>query len=206
MGVFFSLNKDELVSDTYSTEVQKLEKLRTAWLPAVAFLFGEPATGATFNGFVVRDDIAKPVAVFQQAETPYHYHIHIPLRSFSNDVMLLADVIQEMTKGLYPVGYDNAKTNALCEGVAVFGSVTAIKQVFGEEAVDSYLNGLREQAFAYYDAFSYTSVLLAEDPQAIKKLRQIQPFLYKVERKDFDEAGVEIDRKIKDILLLNFRA
>lgn len=194
-----------MVSDTYSTEVHKLEKLRTAWLPAVEFLFGASVNDAKFIGFVVRDDIAKPIAVFQQADAPYQYHIHIPLRSFSNDVMLLADVIQEMTKGLFPVGFDNAKTNALCEGVAVFGSVTAIKQVFGEEAVDSYLNGLREQAFAYYDAFSYTSVLLAEDPQAIKKLRQIQPLLYKVERKDFAEAGVEIDRKIKDILLLNFR-
>jgi hypothetical protein len=194
------------VADTYSTEVNKLEKLRAAWLPAVEFLFGEAVVEAKFDGFEVSDDIAKPSAVFEHADEPYRYKIQMPARVFSNDVMLLADVIQEMVRGQYPVGFEGAKTPALCEGVAVFGAITAIKQVFGEESVDSYLNALREQAFPYYDAFSYVAVLLAEDPQAIKKLRGVQPFLYKVERADFESAQVEIDRKIKDILLLAFRA
>lgn len=194
------------MADTYSTEVNKLEKLRTAWLPAVEFLFGEAVLEAKFDGFDVSDDIAKPGAVFEHADEPYRYKIQMPARVFSNDVMLLADVIQEMVRGQYPIGFEGAKTPALCEGVAVFGAITAIKQVFGEESVDSYLNALREQAFPYYDAFSYVAVLLAEDPQAIKKLRGVQPFLYKVERADFEAAQVEIDRKIKDILLLAFRA
>nr|WP_211172901.1 hypothetical protein [Marinomonas sp. UCMA 3892] len=175
-------------------------------MPAVEFLFGEAVTEAKFDGFEVWDDIAKPSAVFEHADEPYRYKIHMPARVFSNDVMLLADVIQEMVRGQYPVGYEGAKVSALCEGVAVFGAVTAIKQVFGEESVDSYLNALKEQAFPYYDAFSYVAVLLAEDPQAIKKLRGVQPFLYKVEKADFETAQVEIDRKIKDILLLAFRA
>ena len=192
--------------DTYSTEVNKLEKLRAAWLPAIEFLFGEAVAEAKFDGFEVGDDIAKPGAVFEHADEPYCYKIQMPARVFSNDVMLLADVIQEMVRGQYPIGFEGAKTPALCEGVAVFGAITAIKQVFGEESVDSYLNALREQAFPYYDAFSYVAVLLAEDPQAIKKLRGVQPFLYKVERADFEAAQVEIDRKIKDILLLAFRA
>lgn len=194
------------MADTYSTEVNKLEKLRAAWLPAVEFLFGEAVLDAKFDGFDVSDDIAKPGAVFEHADEPYRYKIQMPARVFSNDVMLLADVIQEMVRGQYPVGFEGAKVPALCEGVAVFGAITAIKQVFGEESVDSYLNALREQAFPHYDAFSYVAVLLAEDPQAIKKLRGVQPFLYKVERADFEAAQVEIDRKIKDILLLAFRA
>jgi hypothetical protein len=202
-------DKDKFVVDTYLTEVSKLEKLRTAWLPAVEFLFGEAVTEAKFDGFDVSDDIAKPSAVFEHADEPYRYKIQMPARSFSNDVMLLADVIQEMVRGLYPissfVSSEKDKTPALCEGVAVFGAITAIKQVFGEGTVDSYLNALREQAFPYYDAFSYVAVLLAEDPQAIKKLRGVQPFLYNVERADFETAGVELDRKIKDILLLSFR-
>lgn len=194
------------MTDTYSTEVNKLEKLRAAWLPAVEFLFGEAVVETTFDGFDVRDDIAKPSAVFEHIDEPYRYKIQMPARVFSNDVMLLADVIQEMVRGLHPVGFKAEKTTALCEGVAVFGAVTAIRQVFGDESVDSYLNALREQAFAYYDAFSYTAVLLAEDPQAIKKLRTVKPFLYQVERADFDTAEIDIDRKIKDILLLSFRA
>ncbi|TYL48523.1 hypothetical protein [Marinomonas sp. IMCC 4694] len=194
------------MADTYSIEVNKLKKLRAAWLPAVEFLFGEAVEEATFDGFYVLDDITKPSAVFEQADEPYRYKIQMPARVFSNDVMLLADVIQETVRGQYPVGFDGAKIPALCEGVAVFGAITAIKQVFGEASVDSYLNGLREQAFPYYDAFSYVAVLLAEDPQAIKKLRTVKPFLYQVERADFDTAQVDIDRKIKDILLLAFRA
>ncbi len=194
------------MADTYSTEVNKLEKLRAAWLPAVEFLFGEAVVEAKFDGFEVSDDIAKPSAVFEHADEPYRYKIQMPARVFSNDVMLLADVIQEMVRGQYPVGFDGATTPALCEGVAIFGAITAIKQVFGEESVDSYLNALREQAFPYYDAFSYVAVLLAEDPEAIKKLREVQPFLYNVERADFDTAQINIDRKIKDILLLAFRA
>lgn len=194
------------MADTYSTEVNKLEKLRAAWLPAVEFLFGEAVDDATFDGFEVRDDIAKPGAVFAHVNEPHRYKIQMPVRVFTNDVMLLADVIQEMVRGLYPIGSEGAKKPALCEGVAVFGAITAIKQVFGEESVDSYLNALKEQAFPYYDAFSYVAVLLAEDPHSIKKLRSVQPFLYRVERADFETAGVEIDRKIKDILLLAFRA
>ena len=133
--------------DTYSIEVNKLEKLRAAWLPAVEFLFGEAVLEAKFDGFDVSDDIAKPSAVFEHADEPYRYKIQMPARVFSNDVMLLADVIQEMVRGQYPIGFEGAKTPALCEGVAVFGAITAIKQVFGEESVDSYLNALREQAF-----------------------------------------------------------
>ena len=194
------------MADTYSTEVNKLEKLRAAWLPAVEFLFGKAVADAKFDGFEVSDGIAKPGAVFKHPDEPYRYNIQMPARVFSNDVMLLADVIQGMVRGQYPVGFDGATTPALCEGVAVFGAITAIKQVFGEESVDSYLNALREQAFPYYDAFSYVAVLLAEDPEAIKKLREVQPFLYNVERADFDTAQINIDRKIKDILLLAFRA
>ncbi len=194
------------MADSQSIQIEKLEKLRTAWLPAVEFLFGEAVAEAKFDGFDVLDNIAKPTVVFEYADEPYRYKVQMPVRSFTNDVMLLADVIQEMVRGLYPLGSEDQKVPALCEGVAVFGAITAIKQVFGEGTVDSYLNALREQAFPYYDAFSYVAVLLAEDPQAIKKLRNVQPFLYKVEREDFEAAGVELERKMKDILLLSFRA
>lgn len=194
------------MTDSQSIQIAKLEKLRAAWLPAVEFLFGEAVVDAKFDGFDVLDDITKPTVVFESADEPYRYKVQMPARSFSNDVMLLADVIQEMVRGLYPLGSKEEKVPALCEGVAVFGAITAIKQVFGEGTVDSYLNALREQAFPYYDAFSYVAVLLAEDPQAIKKLRNVQPFLYKVERDNFDAAGVELERKMKDILLLSFRA
>lgn len=199
------------MSEIYAAEVNKLEKLRTAWQPAVEFLFGEAVAEAQFDGFVVNDTATKPAAVFQHSDTPYRYHIVVPARSFSNDVMLLADIIQEMVRGLCPIGYssddaEDVKVPALCEGVAVFGAITAIKQVFGEGSVDSYLNALREQAFSYYDAFSYTALLLADDPKAIKKLRAIQPFLYKLEKADFEHADVDVERKMKDVLMLTFHA
>ncbi len=187
------------------TQVEKLAKLREAWLPAVEFLFGPAAQEAQFDGFEVGDDIAKPQVLYKHPEQPYRYTLQMPARSFTNDVMLLADVIQEMTRGLYPLGYEKQDTTALAEGVAIYGAVAALKQVFGEESVDSYLNALREQAFAYYDAFSYVSVLLTEDPQGIKKLREVKPLLYQAERADFDAAGIDIDRKIKDILCMTFR-
>ncbi|MCB5160889.1 hypothetical protein [Marinomonas algarum] len=195
------------MTDTHLAEVSKLDKLRSAWLPAVEFLFGPAANEAKFDGFVVRDDISKPGAVFSFPDEPFRYQIQMPDKIFTNDVMMLADVMQELVRGQFPVGIGSKETLVLCEGAAVFGAVTAIKQVFGDEAVDSYLNALREEAFAFYDAFSYTAVLLAEDPQAIKKLRELKPFLYDVEKADFDAAGVaEVDRKIKDLLLLNFHA
>jgi hypothetical protein len=195
-----------VVSDTQSIEISKLEKLRTAWLPAVEFLFGEAAPEAEFVGFEMNANSAKPVALFDNEKAPYQYKIQMPARSFSNDVMLLADVIQEMVRGLFPAGEKDHQTTSLCEGTVVYGAIMAIKQVFGEESVDSYLNALRENVPAYYDAFSYVAVLLTEDPQAIKKLRSVQPLLYKVKKEDFDTANVEINRKVKDILLLTFRA
>ncbi|MGO3346653.1 MAG: hypothetical protein ACTIM4_15780 [Marinomonas sp.] len=194
------------MSDAQSIEISKLEKLRTAWLPAVEFLFGEAVPEAEFAGFEITEDAVKPIAVFENENAPYQYKIRMSSRSFSNDVMLLADVIQEMVRGLYPVVTKDHKTTTLCEGVAIYGAIMAIKQAFGEETVDSYLNALRENAHAYYDAFSYVAVLLTEDPQAIKKLRVVEPHLYKVSKGDFETAEIEINRKVKDILLLNFHA
>lgn len=193
------------MSDTLH-QVEKLKKIRTAWLPAVEFLFGKAVLEAQFDGFEVDADIAKPQMIFEHQDQAYRYKIKMPARSFTNDVMLLADVIQEMVRGLYPVGIEDHKTNALSEGTAVYGAVTAIKQVFGEETLGSYLNALRENGFAYYDAFSYVAVLLTEDPKAIVKLREIKPFLYQVERADFAAVGIDIDRKIADILTYTFRS
>ncbi|WP_133011976.1 hypothetical protein [Marinomonas flavescens] len=194
------------MSDAQSVQVNKLEKLRTAWLPAVEFLFGEAAPEAEFVGFEMNADSAKPMALFENDKAPYQYKIQMPVRSFTNDVMLLADVIQEMVRGLFPASEKGHKSTSLCEGTVVYGAIMAIKQVFGEESVDSYLNALRKNAPTYYDAFSYVAVLLTEDPQAIKKLRAIQPLLYKVTKEDFDTANIDINRKVKDILLLTFRS
>jgi len=71
--------------------------------------------------------------------------------------------------------------------------------------VDEYLNVLSEQAFSYYDAFSYVATLLSDDPKAIKKLRVLRPFLQDVQKLDFALADVNADVKIKDILLMTFR-
>lgn len=193
------------MSEAHTSQIQKLDKLRSAWLPAVEFLFGEAASEAVFEGFEVSSDLAKPSVLFTDENQPYHYKICMPARSFTNDVMLLADVVQEMVRGLYPVGFTQSDTTALSEGTAIYGAVTAIKQVFGEETLDSYLNALKDNGFAYYDAFSYVAVLLTEDPEGIKKLRVMQPFLYRIKREDFAKAGITLDRKIEDILTYTFR-
>lgn len=193
------------MSDTQTIQVEKLDKLRQAWLPAVEFLFGPAAPEVTFTGFEIDADLPKPHATVTSEHGQISYAIHMPARSFSNDVMLLADIVQEMVRGLYPLT-EQATPTALSEGCAVYGAVTAIKQVFGEETLGSYLDALKDNGFAFYDAFSYVAVLLTEDPEAIKKLREIKPFLYEVERSDFADVGVSLDRKIEDILTYTFRA
>ena len=197
------------MTDAQSTQITKLEKLHAAWLPMVEFLFGSAAPDVKFDGFEVNNNIAKPVMLFESSNEPYRYKIQMPARSFTNDVMLLADVVQEMVRGLYPVGFkgneDGNETTNLCEGSAIYGAITAIKQVFGDETVDSYLDTLRDQAFAYYDAFSYVATLLADDPQAIKKLRDLKPFLFEVQKSDFTIVKVEAEKKIQDVLLFTFR-
>jgi hypothetical protein len=44
---------------------------------------------------------------------------------------------------------------------------------FVEELLDSYLDALKDNGFACYDAFSYVAVLLTEDSEGINKLREI---------------------------------
>nr|WP_239090151.1 hypothetical protein [Marinomonas ostreistagni] len=173
-------------------------------MPAVEFLFGPAAPGVTFTGFKIDADLPKPQASVTQTNDQISYAIHMPARSFTNDVMLLADIVQEMVRGLYPLT-EQATPIALSEGCAVYGAITAVKQVFGEETLGSYLDALKENGFAYYDAFSYVAVLLTEDPEAIKKLRELKPFLYQVERADFAQVGISLDRKIEDILTYTFR-
>lgn len=193
------------MSEIQQEQVLKLNKIRDAWLPAVEFLFGPAYEKAQFLGFEVSSDIATPEMIAPVSEQPFAYKVKVPARSFTNEVMLLADVIQVLVKGLSPSNDKEGQATALSEGAAVYGAVTAIKQVFGEETLDSYLNALKDNGFAYYDAFSYVAVLLTEDPKAIKKIREMKPLLYQVEKSDFAAAGIEIDRKIADILTYTFR-
>ena len=193
------------MSEIQQEQVLKLNKIRDAWLPAVEFLFGPAYEKAQFLGFEVSSDIATPELIAPVSEQPFAYKVKVPARSFTNEVMLLADVIQVLVKGLSPSNDKENQATALSEGAAVYGAVTAIKQVFGEETLDSYLNALKDNGFAYYDAFSYVAVLLTEDPKAIKKIREMKPLLYQVEKSDFAAAGIEIDRKIADILTYTFR-
>ena len=193
------------MSEIQQEQVLKLNKIRDAWLPAVEFLFGPAYEKAQFLGFEVSSDIATPELIAPVSEQPFAYKVKVPARSFTNEVMLLADVIQVLVKGLSPSNDKEGQATALSEGAAVYGAVTAIKQVFGEETLDSYLNALKDNGFAYYDAFSYVAVLLTEDPKAIKKIREMKPLLYQVEKSDFAAAGIEIDRKIADILTYTFR-
>ncbi|TBR41224.1 hypothetical protein CBF23_010415 [Marinomonas agarivorans] len=197
------------MSDIQDIQINKLEKLHTAWQPMVEFLFGPAAPHTEFLGFDINNDIAKPSLLFLDEAHPYSYKIQMPARSFTNDVMLLADLIQEMVRALYPIGFTKQQagqeTTALCEGAAVYGAVTAIRQVFGEETVESYLDALQAQGFSFYDAFSYVAVLLADDPQAVKKLRDVKPFLYDIEKSDFISADVKAERKVQDVLLFTFR-
>ena len=194
------------MSEIQQEQVLKLDKIRDAWLPAVEFLFGSAYEKAQFLGFEVSSDIAQPEFIFPNTSQPFDYKVIMPARTFTNEVMLLADIMQVLVRGLYPKQSEDEKHTALSEGVAVYGAVTAIKQVFGEETLDSYLNALKDNGFAYYDAFSYVAVLLTEDPKAIVKLREIKPLLYQIKREDFSAVGIVIDRKIADILTYTFRA
>ncbi len=198
------------MSESLSVEISKLEKIRSSWLPAVEFLFGKPVSEAEFLGFELRADTQTPSTSFSDAEKPFSYTIQIPQKSLTNDVLLLADVMHELSHNIFPLGFrshhNERKMTVLCEGAATYAAVVALRQVFGEDCVDEYLNVLREQAFSYYDAFSYVAVLLADDPAAIKKLREIHPFLQDVQKADFAAAEVNVDVKIKDILLMTFRA
>lgn len=197
------------MSEAQSIEINKLEKIRSSWLPAVEFLFGEAVNEAEFVGFELQDDTSIPSTAFNYPAKPFAYTIQIPKKSLSNDVLLLADIMHELCHGLFPLGHEGYKkdrrTTVLCEGAAVYASVVALRQVFGDECVDEYLNVLSEQAFSYYDAFSYVATLLSDDPKAIKKLRSLHPFLQDVQKPDFALADVNADVKIKDILLMTFR-
>ncbi|WP_460757695.1 hypothetical protein [Marinomonas epiphytica] len=188
-----------------TNQIEKLNKLRTAWLPVVEFLFGPSPDNVSFAGFDVSNEIAKPVVTVTKQEQQLTYQIQIPERSFTNEVMLLCDVVQELVRGLYPLEDQAFEPNVLSEGVAVYGAVTAINQVFGEETLATYINALEQRGFSYYDAFNYAADVLATDPEAIKKLRNVQPFLYKLQKSDFDTAQVLVERKIQDILLFTFR-
>lgn len=194
------------MSEIQQEQVLKLNKIRDAWLPAVEFLFGPAYEKAQFLGFEVSSDIATPELSMPLSEQPFAYKVKVPARSFTNEVMLLADVIQVLVKGLFPSNDEENQTTALSEGAAVYGAVTAIKQVFGEETLDSYLNALKDNGFAFYDAFSYVAVLLTEDPKGIVKLREMKPLLYQVEKADIAAVGIDLDPKIADILTYTFRS
>ena len=95
---------------------------------------------------------------------------------------------------LAPLGGRNA--NALEEGLATYFSLWYVNEHLGKN--------VRCNSPSYLKAYEKVGELFAIDADAIKKLRCIEPYFYKMTPETFVSAGINVSDTLKNELVFKF--
>lgn len=138
---------------------------------------------------------------------PDRKQVAISLRdtSINNNLEFHIQLSHEVCHLLYPTanietGF-HEKPTVLNEGVSTYFSVFVTKDIAGDIDVCKLL---KESNPKYYMAMAEVIKLMNIDSQAIKKVRQIQPYLNKLTKESFTKAGLEIPEELLKNLLATF--
>jgi len=152
-------------------------------------LFGPMVPYWTFRGVEFRDRGPHLAYYPESGEVA----ISLSERARNNEVQLRFQLAHEVCHLLYPSM--DLKTqelddiNVLNEGISTFYSVLVFANT---DLVGGIIDDLQTNSAHYFDAFVHVKDLLAVDIHAVRKLREIEPLINRVEHSHFDEAGVSI--------------
>ncbi|PPC67092.1 hypothetical protein C1Y42_22380 [Pantoea sp. ICBG 985] len=134
-------------------------------------------------------------------ETPPRGHIAISLsvEAYSDRQEMVYQLAHECVHLLAPVVGDGAPV--IEEGLAT---------VFSEDMIEFWCNNTNKQAYTvvqkYREAASRVRDLLRLEPEAIKKLRAVQPDFYRMTNDTFERAALEkVPPSLIDELLSKFK-
>jgi hypothetical protein len=128
---------------------------------------------------------------------PWNKYIVIQVsQTTANDVrQAILQIAHEVVHVLSPNGQPT--TNNLEEGLATYFSKIATDRDTGDTsyAIDSI------KPTKYFKPYQLIDKLISSDPDAIKKLRDIEPVLGRISKQTFADAGIVLDEDIIDELI-----
>ncbi|WP_410732714.1 hypothetical protein [Citrobacter freundii] len=132
-------------------------------------------------------------------DTPPRKHIAVSLsvNAFFNRQSAVYELAHECIHLLAPTGGRNAPV--IEEGLAT---------VFSEDMIEYWCGNTHKQAYTtdlkYADAAARVRELLDTEPDAIHRLREVQPAFYLMKADTFTRAGLSIDPELIEVLLTKF--
>jgi hypothetical protein len=154
-------------------------------------LFGKRLSNYEYMGIELNED-GPPQIWYPQGK---YVVIQVSQSVMDSYPQAIFQISHEVIHLLSPNGRPN--TNNLEEGLATYFSKIMTDRDSGDV---NYAFG-NIQKSKYFRPFEIVSALLAVDPEAVKKLRAIQPSIGEITKQNFIDLGIELDEGIIDELL-----
>lgn len=134
--------------------------------------------------------------------------ISLSLRTTEDNLQRDFQLAHEVCHLLYPSadpGHPSKpQTIVLNEGISTYFSVLVVNDAYGEETGMQVLENLEMHSPKYFNALMLTTRLMQLDPDAIKKVRAIQPMINDVVTQDLLEADIGLSREEAEALTALF--
>lgn len=153
--------------------------------------YGPLIPGFKFAGVILVSD-GPPKVSFP---TPGEILIHLTESVVNYEPQAIFQLAHEVVHVISPAG--QAITNNLEEGVATYNS----KLMTDRDSDDLTYTDRGIKGTKYAEPLNKVQELLNIDPEAIKKIRELQPKLLKVTPEDFKNAGLNVPQKLVEYLL-----
>lgn len=122
----------------------------------------------------------------------------------SHEVCHLLWPAAPFSPGVGKIDYAVPSTNVINEGISTYFSILAITSIYGASEASVALKELCENRADYYLSFEAVSKLLELEPEAIKKIRQVNPMVNELTVDNFYQAEIRAPKRLMDLLLTPF--
>jgi hypothetical protein len=179
-----------------------VDQLARTYLSQAENLFGPMVSSWKYRGIEFHDHPPHLVYYPETAEVA----ISLSEKTLNDDIQLRFQLSHEICHILYPAmdirSLKLDKTNVLNEGISTFFSIVIFDD---SEVVLSIVQNLQGHNANYYNAFILVKSLLSTNIRAIRDLRNIEPFINRLNPEHFSKAGIEIANSLKNKLLQRFK-
>lgn len=134
--------------------------------------------------------------------------ISLSYKAMADEAQLIFQLAHEVCHLFYPTmrkGSSNfSGATVFNEGISTYFQINILQQTHGGEFAGIVLENMKTSSPKYYNSRELVTELLTIDQLAIKKIREVQPFINDVTLSDFEKARVFIDAKLAQKIIAKF--
>ncbi len=195
----------ECIPEDLTTLTNKLTAVSERLLSLAEDLYGPRATTEwTFVGVEIND---RPPSLVYYPEKGW-VTISLSTKVIDNADQCLFQLAHEVGHLLYPIADPRTSilppTITLNEGVSTHFSLIALQMYSGEDACQNAYENLRLHSQNYFAALNLVNRLIQLNPNAVQKLRAVQPMLNDAVEEDFNAADLNVAPELLAALIAVF--